>query len=93
VITISLLERQLALITLWSVLGSFGGALILSGLSENAPMMGIIGSGLLTTGYFIHVLVNWYSGFRKQQAFVSFRWFWALVALFVLLMNLLWAFG
>lgn len=91
-ITISHIERQLALIALWAVLGSFGGALILTGLNTNQPIAGTVGSALLVAGYFLHVLVNWFAGFHHQQAFVSFRWFWALVAAFVVFMNVLWMF-
>lgn len=92
-ITLPPVERQLALFGLWGLLGSFGGALLLTGLSTNDPAYGTGGSLLLAIGYFLHVLVNWFAGFRKKQAFVSFRWFWALVAAFVILANLLWLFG
>lgn len=92
-ITIPPVERQLALISLWGVLGSFGGALILLGLTNSEPIAGAWGSALLVAGYFLHVLVNWGAGFRLRQAFVSFRWFWALVGAFVLLINALWLFG
>lgn len=92
-VTISHVERQLALIGLWAVLGSFGGALILTGLNTNEPIAGAAGSALLIAAYFIHVLINWFVGFGHRQAFVSFRWFWALVAGFVVLANGLWLFG
>jgi len=93
ILTIAPAERRLALMNLWGVLGAFGGSLILVGLTENEPLAGAAGTALLIVGYFVHIFVNWAGGFRGRQAFVSFRWFWALIGAFLVLINALWLFG
>lgn len=92
-ITLSPTERVLAAMSLWGVLGSFGSALILTGMATGVPVAAALGSVLLMVGYFLHVLINWAAGFRHQQAFVSFRWFWALAGAALVLVNVIWMFG
>ncbi len=53
-------ERRLALISLWAVLGLFGIALILSGLTEDSIVLGLAGFGLIVLAFISSILVNHY---------------------------------
>lgn len=63
------LERRLAVMTLWGLLGSFGMAFLLSGFGTPDWGLGLLGYAFLITAFVAHVLVNHFfeSGFQAGE--------------------------
>lgn len=56
--TVRATERRLAVVTSWSMFGSFALALILSGFSAGSLVWGLAGFAVVLSGLVAHVLIN-----------------------------------
>ena len=55
---IAIVERRLAVMTHWSLFGSFGMGFLLSGFSAAHWGLGLLGYGLVLVGFAGHVVIN-----------------------------------
>lgn len=51
-------EHRLAIMTNWAFFASFGFCLVLTGFSEEAPIIGLIGFGAFVAAFIAHVIIN-----------------------------------
>lgn len=72
--TIIQVEKRLAVVTNWSLWGSFGLCFILSGFSKENMIFSLLGYSLIIVGFSAHIIVNriYKTTFSKGEVVVGF---------------------
>lgn len=72
--TIKETERRLAVVTIWSLLGSFALACLLSGFRSDLLLVGLAGFVTLIGGFVAHIVINriYGGGFRAGEIAAGF---------------------
>ena len=71
-ITIKQTERRLAVMTNWSLFGSFGLGLIQSGLAADSVLLGLLGFALIVIGFIAQVIINHLFGGGFSRGEIAF---------------------
>lgn len=79
-------EHRLAIMTAWSLLGSFGFCFVLSGFSGNDPVMGLLGFAAFVAAFVAHLILNriFATGFSPAQVALGLSAFTVAVLCFIL---------
>lgn len=79
-------DHRVAVLTNWGFWGSFGVAVLVSGFSEDAYLLGLAGLALFAAGFVGHVIINhvWRTGFRDGEVATAMIAFGIAVLGFVL---------
>jgi hypothetical protein len=72
--TVRVIERRLAVTTVWGLFGSFALCSVLSGFSEGNLVWGLVGFAVLVAGLVAHVIINWRyrTGFSSGETVLGF---------------------
>lgn len=83
--TIIQAEKRLAVVANWSLWGSFGLCLILSGLSERSMVVSLFGYLLIIAGFSAHIIINriFKTSFSKGEVVVGLLFFAIAVITFI----------
>jgi hypothetical protein len=78
-------EHRLAVLTSWSLWGSFGTASVISAFAWDSYLVALCGYALLITGFVSHIIINWVyrTSFRNGEIVTGISLFGVCVLMFL----------